>query len=67
MPRPTPVPPWRLPVILLGAMTVGAYGLVLYGFGAFVAPIRDDTGWSNGAISAAFSPITLRASLLAAS
>ena len=64
MPRPTPVPPWRLPVILLGAMTVGAYGLVLYGFGAFVAPIRDDTGWSNGAISAAFSVATLGGGVL---
>lgn len=50
---------WRTPVVLLGAVTVGAYGLVLYGFGAFVAAIRDDTGWSNGAISAAFSIATL--------
>jgi MFS family permease len=45
-------------------MTVGAYGLVLYGFGAFVAPIRDDTGWSNGAISAAFSVATLGGGVL---
>lgn len=56
---------WRLPVVLLGATTVGAYGLVLYGFGAFVAPIRDDTGWSNGAISAAFSISTLLGGILA--
>ncbi len=47
--------PWRLQVSLLGLVTIGAYGLILYGFGAFVAPIRDDTGWSNAAISAAFS------------
>ena len=51
--------PWRLQVSFLGLVTVGAYGLILYGFGAFVAPIRDDTGWSNGAISAAFSIATL--------
>ncbi len=51
--------PWRLQVALLGLVTIGAYGLILYGFGAFVAPIRDDTGWSNAAISAAFSIATL--------
>lgn len=56
---------WRTPVVLLGAATVGAYGLVLYGFGAFVAPMRDDTGWSNGAISAAFSISTLLGGVLA--
>lgn len=50
--------PWQLPVVLLGLTTIGAYGLVLYGFGAFVAPIRDDTGWANGAIAAAFSVST---------
>lgn len=56
---------WRTQVVLLGVATVGAYGLVLYGFGAFVAPIRDDTGWSNAAISAAFSISTLLGGLLA--
>jgi predicted MFS family arabinose efflux permease len=56
---------WRIPVVLLGAATVGSYGLVLYGFGAFVAPMRDDTGWSNGSISAAFSISTLLGGLLA--
>ena len=68
MPDPHPAPAataWRTPVVLLGAATVGAYGLVLYGFGAFVAPIRDDTGWSNGAVSAAFSVSTLLGGLLA--
>lgn len=54
-------------MVLLGAATIGAYGVVLYGFGAFVAPIRDDTGWSNGAISAAFSISTLLGGLLALS
>jgi MFS family permease len=61
----TRVNPWRTPVVLLGVVTVGAYGLVLYGFGAFVAAIRDDTGWSNGAISSAFSIATLAGGLLA--
>ncbi len=51
--------PWRLQVSLLGLVTVGAYGLILYAFGAFVSPIRDDTGWSNAAISSAFSISTL--------
>lgn len=57
--------PWRLQVALLGLTTIGAYGLVLYGFGAFVTPIRDDTGWSNGSISAGFSISTLGGGLLA--
>ena len=51
--------PWRLQVSLLGLVTIGAYGLILYGFGAFVTPIRDDMGWSNAAISSAFSIATL--------
>jgi MFS family permease len=50
---------WRTPVVLLGLMTIGAYGLVLYGFAAFVDPIREAQGWSTGAISAAFSMSTL--------
>jgi MFS family permease len=57
--------PWRLHVALLGLVTIGVYGLVLYGFGAFVGPIRDDTGWSNGSISAAFSVAILVGGLLA--
>ncbi len=51
--------PWRLQVVLLGLVTIGAFGLILYGFGAFVTPIRDDTGWSNASISAAFAIATL--------
>lgn len=62
---PTDSAPWKLQVVLLGMVTVGAYGLVLYGFGAFVAAIRDDTDWSNGAISAAFSIATFAGGLLA--
>ncbi|MDJ0770675.1 MAG: MFS transporter [Ilumatobacter sp.] len=63
--RPGGAGPWRLQVVLLGLVTIGAYGVVLYGFGAFVGPIRDDTGWSNTAISAAFSISTLGGGLLA--
>ena len=51
--------PWRLQVVLLGLVTIGAFGLILYGFGAFVSPIRDDTGWSNASISGAFAIATL--------
>ncbi len=58
-------PPWRLQVVLLGLVTIGAFGVVLYGFGAFVAPIEDDTGWSNAAISAAFSISTIAGGVLA--
>ena len=54
-----PAAPWRLQVVLLGFVTIGAFGLVLYGFGAFVSPIRDDTGWSNASISAAFGIATV--------
>jgi MFS family permease len=56
---PVPAAPWRLQVVLLGFVTIGAFGLVLYGFGAFVSPIRDDTGWSNASISAAFAIATV--------
>ena len=56
---PAPAAPWRLQVVLLGFVTIGAFGLVLYGFGAFVSPIRDDTGWSNASISAAFAIATV--------
>jgi MFS family permease len=55
---------WRLPIVLLGWTTIGAYGLVLYGFGAFVAPIRDETGWANGSIAAAFSTSTFLGGVL---
>lgn len=56
--------PWRLQVVLLGLVTIGAFGLVLYAFGAFVQPIRDETGWSNGSISAAFAVATLGGGIL---
>ncbi|NNE11418.1 MAG: MFS transporter [Ilumatobacter sp.] len=57
--------PWRLQVVLLGLVTIGAFGLILYAFGAFVSPIRDDTGWSNASISAAFAIATMGGGVLA--
>lgn len=41
--------------MLMGTATVGAYGLVLYAFGVFIGPIREETGWSYGALSTSFS------------
>lgn len=62
---PSPPSPWRLQVVLLGFTTIGSFGVVLYGFGAFVAPIEDDTGWSHAAISAAYSISMIVGSVLA--
>ena len=44
---------WR-PAILLGILTVGSYGLVLYGFGAITGAMQDEEGWSSAAVNAAF-------------
>ena len=44
---------WR-PVILLGILTCGAYGLVLYGFGIMTGPMQEGEGWSSAAVNAAF-------------
>ena len=44
---------WR-PALLLGILTIGSYGLVLYGFGIIVGPVQEDEGWSSGATNAAF-------------
>lgn len=63
--EPVGATPWRLQVTLLGLVTIGAFGVVLYAFGAFVAPIEDDTGWSNASISAAFSISTITGSVMA--
>lgn len=43
------------PVVLLGALTVGSYGVVVYAFGVFIGPIHQSTGWSVGALSGAFT------------
>ena len=44
---------WRQ-IVLLGILTCGAYGLVLYGFGIIAGPIQEDEGWSSAAVNAAF-------------
>ncbi|MDA0302202.1 MAG: hypothetical protein O2822_06715, partial [Chloroflexi bacterium] len=43
------------PVLLLGWTTIGAYGAVYYSFGVLLAPMRDATGWSTGALTGGFS------------
>lgn len=45
---------WR-DASLLGVATIGAYGVVNYGFGVFIDPLHEDTGWSTGTLSFAFS------------
>lgn len=44
---------WQ-PAILLGILTCGSYGLVLYGFGIIAGPIQEDEGWSSAMVNAAF-------------
>ena len=44
---------WRQ-IILLGVLTCGAYGLVLYGFGIITGPMQEDEGWSSAGVNAAF-------------
>ncbi len=41
--------------MLLGFLTVGAYGFTYYSFGVFLEPISTDTGWSKGGLSGAFA------------
>ncbi len=43
------------PAALLGLTAIGAYGLALYAFSIFIEPIKAETGWSNGALSGAYS------------
>lgn len=43
------------PAVLLGLVTIGAYGVVLYAIGVLVGPIHEDTGWSTGRLSSAFA------------
>ena len=55
--RPTDVIAWLRtwrPIILLGILTCGSYGLVLYGFGIIAGPIQEEEGWSSAAVNAAF-------------
>ncbi len=45
---------WR-DAVLLGIATIGAYGVVYYAFGVFIEPLHDETGWSTGTLSLAYS------------
>ncbi|MBT5773412.1 MAG: hypothetical protein HOH95_03445, partial [Dehalococcoidia bacterium] len=45
---------WR-DAILLGLLTIGAYGVPLYTLGVLLTPIRDAEGWSLGLLGAAYS------------
>ncbi|MEX2372653.1 MAG: MFS transporter, partial [Dehalococcoidia bacterium] len=45
---------WHV-AILLGLATIGSYGVAAYAIGVLIAPIAADTGWSTGAISAAYA------------
>jgi MFS family permease len=42
-------------VILLGLLTVGSYGFVIYSFSVLIGPIHDETGWSIGALAGSFT------------
>lgn len=45
---------WR-DATLLGIATIAAYGVVFYAFGVFIDPLHEDTGWSTGTLSFAYS------------
>lgn len=49
---------WRQ-VILLGVLTVGSYGVAVYSFGVLISPIHEQTGWSIGVLSVAFTVSSL--------
>ncbi len=43
------------PIVLLGVLTVGSYGFVIYAFSVLIAPIHEETGWSIGALAGSFT------------
>ncbi len=43
-----------LPLVLLGLVTITAYGSWFYGFGVLVGPIAADTGWGTGVLGLTF-------------
>ena len=45
----------RLPIALLGLVTIAAYGSWYYAFGVLLDPIIADTGWSETTLVAVFS------------
>ncbi len=46
-------------VILLGVLTIGSYGAVVYSFGVLISPIHEQTGWSIGLLSVAYTLTSL--------
>lgn len=44
----------RLPMVVLGLLSIAAFGAWFYGFGVLVEPIRQDTGWSEATLGTAF-------------
>ncbi|MBA4181717.1 MAG: hypothetical protein C0506_14100 [Anaerolinea sp.] len=42
-------------VYLLGILTVGSYGLVIYSFGVIIGPVHEATGWSIGSLAGSFT------------
>lgn len=55
---------WR-DAVLLGLLTIGAYGVPLYTLGVLLTPIRDAEGWSLGALGGAYGAGLLVAGVLA--
>ena len=44
-----------LDIVLLGVVTLAAYGTWAYSFGVLLDPLLDDTGWSESLVTAAFA------------
>jgi MFS family permease len=51
-------------VVALGITITVSYGSLYYSMGVFLTPVKDDTGWSSGAISGAFAMSLLIAGLI---
>lgn len=50
-------------IVALGVTITVSYGVLYYSMGVFLAPLRDDTGWSSSSISGAFSVAILSSGL----
>lgn len=58
----------RLPLratVLLGIVTIVGFGGWFYGYGVLLEPIREDTGWSEAALSTTYGASLLGAGVLA--
>lgn len=55
---------WR-DASLLGVATIGSYGVVNYAFGVFIDPLHEETGWSTGTLSFAYSAGVLLSGVVA--